>query len=369
MITNNIGYDFNFANQTSSTGNGNAMAVGGLNYVTVEVTAVAGMTGNIIPQKASAIPNGVPVWRNVPCIDLSTNAQIANITACGTYLVPVPGADQLQMNVVTLAAGTITIQGKGSVMPPPIVIVAFQSSSTLGTVGQGSSPWVDNVSQWGGANVVTGGTAGSVGVGGLAAPGGAAVGNPVEIAGQDAAGNVQVPQVNANKSLMTNFGNSDKPTYTVSFNLNPTAAIDLATLEAGTTKKLRLSRIVFTNVGCQTTAGQRNLQLVRTTTAGTGNTIANTPLDPNDANFTGITRSGATGTGLGTAGAVLANLPLWIPAAQAIMSPIVIPFGGDQSPSDKRPLSVQGPGNGLSLRDPGAANGTGMAGFVEFTEE
>lgn len=51
------------------------------------------------------------------------------------------------------------------------------------TANQGTSPWVDNISQWGGTNVLTGGTAGSVGIGGLSATGTTASGNPDMIGG------------------------------------------------------------------------------------------------------------------------------------------------------------------------------------------
>lgn len=53
-----------------------------------------------------------------------------------------------------------------------------------GSVTQGTSPWVDNITQWGGTNVVTGGVAGLVGVGGNVASGVTDAGNPVKVGGR-----------------------------------------------------------------------------------------------------------------------------------------------------------------------------------------
>ncbi len=58
-----------------------------------------------------------------------------------------------------------------------------------------------NIVQWGSTNVVNGGVAGSVGVGGQAAVGAAAAGNPVYIATKDSAGNIRPLAANTSGNI------------------------------------------------------------------------------------------------------------------------------------------------------------------------
>lgn len=171
--------------------------------------------------------------------------------------------------------------------------------------------------------------------------------------------------VNGNKALLVASHNSDKATYAVNFNRDATAAMDLCAIESGTTKIVRIRKIVITNPGIQGTAGLRTLSLIRTTTAGANNTVTPPKLDSGDGAYSGIAASGRTGGDLGTAGTTILSIPVYVPTALAAFSPIVIEFGDDA----KAPTSIAGIANGLSLRDSGAASAEKMCGFVIFTEE
>lgn len=205
-------------------------------------------------------------------------------------------------------------------------------------------------------------------VGGQAATGSAQAGNPVAIAGADSSGNIQTPRISANKGVGTFAANSDKASYNVSFNQSPTASTDLFAIESGTTKIVRIRRIVITNVGAQTTPALRSLQVLRTTAAGAGSTTTPAPYDSTDAVFSGIARTGNSGGNLGTAGTVLATIPIWVPSTAAASGPLVFEFGA-MSVGTKGLTGIAGTSNGISLRDPGAAGGAGITGYVEFTEE
>jgi hypothetical protein len=159
--------------------------------------------------------------------------------------------------------------------------------------------------------------------------------------------------------------NSNKATYcaSVSGQAN-TAASDSIVIESGTTKIVRIRKILILNPGTQTTAGFRVLQLLRTTTAGSAGAITPIPFDASDAAFSGIVR--AKPTSLGTAGVVLMNIPVWVPAAGASFAPMIIDFDNDP---EKAPTGIAAVANGLALRDPGATGGANFAASIIFTEE
>lgn len=165
---------------------------------------------------------------------------------------------------------------------------------------------------------------------------------------------------------LVNIHNSDKPTYTVAFNLNPAAVMNLLIVESGPTKKVRLRRLVISNPGLQTAAGIVSLQLLRTTTAGSTGVVTPTVLDPSDSAFSGIVRRQGTS---GTDGAVIyENIPVFVPAAVGAAAPLVIEFGGSDGVF-KDVCGIPGATNGLCLRHPGAAGAVGFMGWLEFTEE
>jgi hypothetical protein len=81
--------------------------------------------------------------------------------------------------------------------------VITDSGSTT-AVTQTTSPWVENIFQWGGTNVLNGGAAGSVAVGGIAASGGAVSGFPVLLAGSNL-GTIETLNVDSNGSIITTY--------------------------------------------------------------------------------------------------------------------------------------------------------------------
>src|SRR5574337_136648 len=101
-----------------------------------------------------------------------------------------------------------------------------------------------------------------------------------------------------------------------------TAASHIIAVESGASKAVRVLKVCITNPGAQTTAGVRVLLLERTTAAGASTAaLAAMSLPPGPA-FSGIVR--AKPTGLGTQGATIALLPIWVPAAAAAASPVCL---------------------------------------------
>ena len=218
-MSNNVAPAVDATLQAAATGNGpgTPMSVGGLSGVLLQVSGSASCT--VTPQVA--LPGQAYVA--VPCVNIVTGAIVpaaTGIAANGLYFVPLSGADQLEAVVSGLTTGAVTVTGKGIEGPPPWQMSALQASgSIVGSVNQGNPPWTqnltavggtavaagqaamaasvpvaiasnqsnvpENVVQWGGVAVVTGGINGAPGVGGLAANGSALAGNPVLMAGSD----------------------------------------------------------------------------------------------------------------------------------------------------------------------------------------
>jgi hypothetical protein len=154
-----------------------------------------------------------------------------------------------------------------------------------------------------------------------------------------------------------------------------TAASHAIAIEAGAAKAVRILRVCVTQPGIQTTAGIRILLLERTTAAGTdgvvtaeaagatGAALARTTLDGTTA-FSGVVR--AKPTALGTQGATVAIIPIYVPTALAASQPTCRTWA---SIWDRPPRIPAGVANGIALRDPGAAGGASFAASVEFVEE
>lgn len=154
-----------------------------------------------------------------------------------------------------------------------------------------------------------------------------------------------------------------------------TAASHAIAIEAGAQRAVRILKVCVTNPGTKTTAGAfRVLLLERTTTAGTGGAVtaeaanasgaALARLDSNGPAFSGVVR--AKPTALGTQGATLAVLPIWVPVTAAFAQPVCFDFtGGLEGP----PRAPAGTANGIALRDPGVAGAADFAAYVVFREE
>lgn len=153
-----------------------------------------------------------------------------------------------------------------------------------------------------------------------------------------------------------------------------TAASHAIAIEAGATRAVRVLRVCVNQPGTQTTAGFRVLLLERTTAAGTAGAVtaeassATAALarlsGPVASAFSGVVR--AKPTGLGTQGATLAVLPVWVPTAAAFAQPVCLDFS---RPYDRPPRIPPGVTNGIALRDPGAAGGANFAASITFVEE
>jgi len=154
-----------------------------------------------------------------------------------------------------------------------------------------------------------------------------------------------------------------------------TAASHAIAIEAGAQKGVRILRVCVTQPGIQTTAGLRVLLLERTTAAGTAGAVtpeaAGAPTAAagrEDAGlgaaFSGVIR--AKPTALGTQGATIAALPVYVPTALAAFVPICIDFTHRFA---RPPRVPPGTANGIALRDPGATGGASFAAFIELVEE
>lgn len=153
-----------------------------------------------------------------------------------------------------------------------------------------------------------------------------------------------------------------------------TAASHAIAIEAGAAKAVRILKVCVTNPGIKTTTGAfRVLLLERTTAAGTngvitaqaaGATTAALAQTAASGAFSGIVR--AKPTALGTQGATLALLPIWVPTAAAFAQPVCLDFEGMY---DRPPRIPAGVANGIALRDPGAAGASDFAAFIVFSEE
>lgn len=163
-------------------------------------------------------------------------------------------------------------------------------------------------------------------------------------------------------------GQSDDATYCVSrAGVAPTTATELITIEAfaataSLSGAVRIQRIEITQVGSQTTAGIVVLQLLRTTTAGTGGVVTPTVMDPADPAYPGICRANPTA---GTESTVLLDIPIYVPAAIGAFVPIVIDMATVDS--IKTPVIPAGTANGIALKHPGAAGAANFGCRIWFT--
>lgn len=163
---------------------------------------------------------------------------------------------------------------------------------------------------------------------------------------------------------------SDRPLFVVPFVLAPTAAMDLVSLLASAVPGrgvLRVRRVAITNPGMVTAAALVTLQLGSIATIGSAGAVA-TPRVVDGVNDTAATCTAHTGdTTVGGTFAAIYDLHVWIPGAIAVAAPAFFDFGLDAF--RKAPCVSNATLKGFSLRHPGVAGASGLAGYVEFTEE
>lgn len=155
-----------------------------------------------------------------------------------------------------------------------------------------------------------------------------------------------------------------RPTYMipVSGQANTGASHAIA-VESGAAKTTRVHRVIIFQPGLQTTAGLRVLQLLRTTAAGSSGAVTPQKLDPTDPAFTGIARAKPTP---GTEGAVLLEIPIFVPTAVAAFTPISV----DLEALLGKPVEIPvGTANGVALKDPGATGGASFSAALVVSEQ
>lgn len=166
---------------------------------------------------------------------------------------------------------------------------------------------------------------------------------------------------------------SPRATYSASVSGQANTAASHAIAIEASTKRILVRKVIINHPGTQTTAGVRVLLLGRTTTAGTGgavtaestsSTAVLARMCPNDPAFGGIVR--AKPTSLGTQGATILVIPVFVPTAAAAFTPIVLDL---ENIFGKPIIVAPGTAKGIALRDPGAAGGANFSATIIFTEE
>jgi hypothetical protein len=164
------------------------------------------------------------------------------------------------------------------------------------------------------------------------------------------------------------FGrNSDRSTWGNSFNVAPTSAMALFSVEAGG-RAIRLRRIVITNPGQQTTAGLIELTLATRATAGTGGTTSAAQAYDRTEPTTSRSPVDRIGGTPGSGGVTLVKLALYVPTATAAFTPLVIDFGQGGQKCPQAAILATGE-DFLGLEHPGAAGAANFCGYYEYTEE
>lgn len=191
------------------------------------------------------------------------------------------------------------------------------------------------------------------------------------LAGQD--GTVVLPEAGWQRTISAldyktapqavSGGQSGAATYTVTVNGQAnTATGHSIVIEAPAGNAVRIMHVRILNPGSQTSAGLRLLQLIRTTSAGTGGTVTPAPHDTADSPYGGIARAKPT---TGTESTVLQDIPVYVPTAVGAFTPIDLDFG-DVS-QEKAFTIAAGTTNGIALKDPGAAGGANFSASITFT--
>jgi hypothetical protein len=128
-------------------------------YGTFTFTVTGSWSGTIVPEVQSCDSAGT--WSTLQVYPLNSTTGQSTITANGVFQGSAVGfcAARARGNTVATAAATVTIAA---------TTIGGGASTNGGggtvTANQGTSPWVDNVTQFGGANVVTGTGTGGAGI-------------------------------------------------------------------------------------------------------------------------------------------------------------------------------------------------------------
>jgi hypothetical protein len=165
------------------------------------------------------------------------------------------------------------------------------------------------------------------------------------------------------------------PSYVVSFNVAATAAMDVLSVQPGSSGKVvRLRRIVLVNPGNATGAIVVDLSLGTATAFGSGGAVATAAIVDSAARPAGVTggpdvmatasRAGDTSQAAGFSAVYSPLVSVAVPTVAAGFTPLTI---YDSRDPGFKPLTVSGTGL-IVLRTPSVGAGaTGLRGYAEFT--
>lgn len=156
-------------------------------------SATSGQKGGLT---LGAVTSAAPTYTNAQTSPLSLTTAGALRVDGSAATQPVSGTVSIAANSsvnVNQIAGTTTSVNNGTADAGTIRVTLASNSTgqvtlaaganTIGAVTQASGPWTQNLTQVGSTNVVTGGVAGLLAVGGNVANGGTATANPVPVGG------------------------------------------------------------------------------------------------------------------------------------------------------------------------------------------
>lgn len=119
-----LAFDATLQNNATGAGNGTVFNVGGLTFVTLQVTGV--FVGTINPEGTIDDTN----WISLFAINMTNGLLTNTITATGLYLIPVAGCDQFRARIGPYTSGLPTVTAKGSNAGSPFNIVTSGAGST-----------------------------------------------------------------------------------------------------------------------------------------------------------------------------------------------------------------------------------------------
>jgi hypothetical protein len=182
-------------------------------------------------------------------------------------------------------------------------------------------------------------------------------------------------EVNANGGLVTVQGKDATASYIV--HVAPvayTAVESLINLEAEAARGFRITKICI-GPGNATAAAWTLWQLIRTTTASSAGTViasesttthSISKMDPADANWSGLARTGGTE---GTSGAVIAGGTIFVPIAATGAGPSAYWCETFSDVDGKQPVVLAGVTNGVKLMFTGTAGGAGQSAQIHFVAD
>lgn len=362
---------------SSTTGNG-TFVIPCAGYTQVRIRATAFSSGTLfVTSNASALSNVVQAISpaGLLALDATLVAQSvvdnAPFTDGTTRVVPAG----FIFDETAGAALTENDAGAARVNANRAQIVTLEDGTTRGQRAaiNASGALSVNQTQVNGTAILTGGIAGSLGVGGLAADGASPTGNPVLVAGYDG---TLVQQLFVDPFGRIQIAPTTKNTYAASTAaFTPAAAAtDVFTISGSASKTVKVLSLVLS--GVQTAGGNiATVSLVKRSAVNTGGTaVASTkvPHDSSIATATAVVQHyTANPTGLGAAVGTVYNPRASVPAAGNVGSPASILQYAAPDPSLGEPITLRGTAEVLAI-SLGGVTPTGAAGFqvtALWTEE